>query len=425
MRSIPKFMAGALALVCFGGAVRAQVPIWDTLTTQCTRLVVDDRCEVGLSATGGLNLDYTTLGGDCDPNASVYLKSGGPFAVRKVGTTYTFSSSLWQTQLATSRGWELMPSGQTPGPISGPGYTGYQTSTMWNADHSIAVQKTYYAPSATDSCNFIIQKSVFFGVGGPKTNVTVGEMIDWDVPSDSLGINTSTIFNAYGSWLVYQRGTGTTGCQPNENRYAAVAFLGMYRQADLLSNPCANDRNTNGYFAIHNDTIARVDSLSNSDEGEYLWNRTLAESGGLSAPVGQADFSTMVVYKCNATLDSLTVYTALVSVKNGNTATLAETMDKTQQFYRQHLRPECPNFFSCCWQNNPGGRRGNVDCDPNGGWDISDLSRLIDYLYISYSPLCCPESADWNGDGKVDIEDIVRCIEFLYICFGCLPANCN
>ncbi len=31
----------------------------------------------------------------------------------------------------------------------------------------------------------------------------------------------------------------------------------------------------------------------------------------------------------------------------------------------------------------------NLDCDPSGGVDISDLTVLIDYLYISFNPLCC------------------------------------
>ncbi len=78
------------------------------------------------------------------------------------------------------------------------------------------------------------------------------------------------------------------------------------------------------------------------------------------------------------------------------------------------------------WQNFSGsgscctGLTGNVDCDPGNGIDISDLSRLIDYLYISFSPLCCAQSANTDGDGGggVDIADLSRLIDYLYISFN-------
>ena len=75
---------------------------------------------------------------------------------------------------------------------------------------------------------------------------------------------------------------------------------------------------------------------------------------------------------------------------------------------------------SCCF-----GLTGNVDCDALDGVDISDLSRLIDYLYISFSPLCCTQEANVDGDllGGIDISDLSALIDFLYISFT-PPAAC-
>lgn len=73
---------------------------------------------------------------------------------------------------------------------------------------------------------------------------------------------------------------------------------------------------------------------------------------------------------------------------------------------------------SCCV-----GTRGNVDCDPANGIDISDLSRLIDNLYISFDRLCCEESANTDAEAGIDISDISRLIDYLYISFAPL-ANC-
>lgn len=70
------------------------------------------------------------------------------------------------------------------------------------------------------------------------------------------------------------------------------------------------------------------------------------------------------------------------------------------------------------------GLAGNIDCDINNGTDISDLSALIDFLYISFSPLCCAKAANVDGETGTDISDLSALIDFLYISFT-LPATCN
>lgn len=71
------------------------------------------------------------------------------------------------------------------------------------------------------------------------------------------------------------------------------------------------------------------------------------------------------------------------------------------------------------------GLAGNVDCDPSDGVDISDLSALIDFLYISFNPLCCPSEANVDGDpaAGIDISDLSALIDYLYISFT-PPASC-
>lgn len=68
---------------------------------------------------------------------------------------------------------------------------------------------------------------------------------------------------------------------------------------------------------------------------------------------------------------------------------------------------------------------GNVDCDLQEGVDISDLSALIDNLFISFAGLCCPLEANVDGspDGNADISDLSALIDYLYISFSA-PASC-
>ncbi|MDD3731482.1 MAG: hypothetical protein PHU88_03805 [candidate division Zixibacteria bacterium] len=68
------------------------------------------------------------------------------------------------------------------------------------------------------------------------------------------------------------------------------------------------------------------------------------------------------------------------------------------------------------------GFTGNVDCSPNEAPDISDITTLIDHLYLSHKPLCCYEEADVNGSGGgPDISDITLLIDHLYLSHNPLP----
>ena len=69
------------------------------------------------------------------------------------------------------------------------------------------------------------------------------------------------------------------------------------------------------------------------------------------------------------------------------------------------------------------GVRGDVNCSGDEFPDISDITRLIDYLYISHAPLCCPNEADSNGsrDAQPDVSDITALIGFLYLEGSPLP----
>ena len=63
---------------------------------------------------------------------------------------------------------------------------------------------------------------------------------------------------------------------------------------------------------------------------------------------------------------------------------------------------------------------GNADCSPSEEPDVSDIVRIIDYLYINRTPLCCPAEANTDGVGDYpatdpDISDIIRIIDYLYI----------
>ena len=62
--------------------------------------------------------------------------------------------------------------------------------------------------------------------------------------------------------------------------------------------------------------------------------------------------------------------------------------------------------------------RGNVDYDQDDICDGGDLTRLIDYLFISFEPLPCPAEANIaaDPDDLVDVGDLTALISNLRKC---------
>ncbi len=93
----------------------------------------------------------------------------------------------------------------------------------------------------------------------------------------------------------------------------------------------------------------------------------------------------------------------------------ADDLDLTQGILHDLNHDGYPDecvIVPCC-----AGLTGNVDCSEGDGVDISDLSALIDYLYISFAPQCCPEEANTDGQPGTDIADLAALIDYLYISF--------
>jgi hypothetical protein len=72
-----------------------------------------------------------------------------------------------------------------------------------------------------------------------------------------------------------------------------------------------------------------------------------------------------------------------------------------------------------------GGITGNANCSEDGKLTLSDITRLIDRVYISKAALCCEATGNTNGsaDCKHTLSDITRLIDTVYISkFS--PADC-
>lgn len=68
----------------------------------------------------------------------------------------------------------------------------------------------------------------------------------------------------------------------------------------------------------------------------------------------------------------------------------------------------------CC-----AGLTGNIDCDPGDIVNLSDLTLLVNHLFVTFEPLCCHLEANTDGDeqGIVELSDLTRLINALFVTY--------
>jgi hypothetical protein len=140
----------------------------------------------------------------------------------------------------------------------------------------------------------------------------------------------------------------------------------------------------------------------------------MRNSAGFNASVKTVDLHSVMTYVGNRTIgsaDTLYIYSALITILDGSTGDLTDQALAAKLWVRDYLNEGC----GCCGLYT-GGLTGNTNCDPDGQVNLADITRLIDFVYISQDPLCCTENGDVNGDGtSANLADITRLIDNVYI----------
>jgi sugar lactone lactonase YvrE len=78
------------------------------------------------------------------------------------------------------------------------------------------------------------------------------------------------------------------------------------------------------------------------------------------------------------------------------------------------------NCTQCCI-----GATGNVDGDAGDVVNLTDLTQLINHLFVTFQPLDCPAEANTNGDAgmQVTLSDVTQLVNYLFVTFEPL-ADC-
>jgi len=322
-------------------------PEWDTISTACLDLTVGTNGNTGGNYTDSVNMDYVGHG-DCDigtnsrGDATIYLGEGSVVIIRKpvptsyVGSWAGWNNGVWMTDANAFK--PVTGAGYAPhGPISGSNYNGFNSGTFLTIDSLVKVERTWWAPTHADSCNFIVQRTRVFpaAIGTPVTNLQIGELLDFDVPTD-LGTAGNMSGVDQTRQLVWIRGfnsaDATVDCQDNSKRYAGAALLSWH----MKNKNCFES--LYGGLAIPNDPYIyniAADSLSS----------IMHIPGYTNDPALVGDQSVLLSFKDAYTLpanDTLTIFTALATVRtaantNAGLDSLKRAIDKAEEFVKKTI----------------------------------------------------------------------------------------
>jgi hypothetical protein len=303
----------------------------------------------------------------------------------------------------------------------------WSTGTLTNFDSSIGFRYKFYAPQSTllydfDANNqwytdqqFITKELKVWALdGADHYDLAIGEIIDWDIPSDSGDRNAGEVDSTRN--LLYCVGAefdqdSDVECQDNDLRFGGMAF-GYYKRfvadADTVAWFVLDSVPHGGY---HEANVRFVDP--GWDDNRLYTNMAAAE--GLTAWSHEDEDSQFVnlhsvltyLFDCDLLAgDTLVFYSVMASVRNANDETPKSTSDRIKL-----LTDKARNFvryFGCCHD-----LRGDLNTDGIDG-DLLDLTFLVQHIYnLGPAPTCAGEG-DVNADGSpsnvLDLSYLVNTI---------------
>ncbi|MCP4685744.1 MAG: hypothetical protein GY867_09910 [bacterium] len=449
-----KLITACLTLACLvlvAVTAAAEPVVWDTVATSTAwgtgtptgsgdniALSVANNGEMGQLGIGGVNLDFTVDGGDTGirPADSVYLRSGSLFLMRHDGDSVLLTTSIAQKDWTSPDWYDSISYDFVPVPEGGPMSSGVYNDgdedvydsvfigRLASRDSAVLIERTFYAPRSMGLVDYpflMVRTKVFTGSKGAQSNLTIGDGMDWDVPSDRPGLNishSSIVANA-----VYMQGTSdpdSSFAWDNTQRLAAETMMGWVTHSQLFDGECAEAAEGHGalgtFQSMMNDSLV---APGVREPNSQMWWDSIAEYDYNEFNPAAADQAIWVTYRHDFDLaesDTLYFFTALATANQGFVhLDLENTMWVAGSWYFRWMRG-CTR--GCCIPPTVG------DVDQSGIVDITDISVFVDNLFLTLTPLVCFEEGDINGDGVTDISDLQWLIADQFICLGCPPPPC-
>ena len=352
--------------------------------------------------SGGYALNFTD---DCDTfnvqtTSNIYLYDGSPIVcyikgedtVRYMAYSYTFTGE-----------YALRPMG--PWTVGDSSFYWKMSCQYSTADTTIGFIADYYSSKDPAKCSFIIQKLRFFNMTQSAINgVLVGEVLDWDIPSDT-GSRNGSGFDLPRN-LIYQFGgeyddSTEEHCAQNSNdRFGGVAsYPGTtFMNAFTVDNATYVYTTTSPWGGLAPFPPGPMYEKMLNSEGFTTWSSSDPDSL-------YTDLSTVLTFgQYNLTPgDTFSVVKVLSTSKTGLTYLNAQIdAARAGDLWTQ----------SCC--NKAG------DANNDNKVNVGDAVYIISYVFRGGPPPPCLAEGNANGDltpqggNKINVGDAVYIISYVF-----------
>jgi len=436
------------------------------IRTECLRVNFANDGNIGNGGNypyGNYNMNYFD---DCDTtdnynyaaddNATVYLYEASPFVCRINGMGDTVMNyAIYNADWTEPNGFKPLE-GAYVDSTTYPEYQ-YGYSKFMTADEAIDITVEYYAPTDADSCDFIILVETITNNSGSVLNdVYLGEVMDWDIPSDTGMENGSgydidrKLMYCYGAEYGVDS-IPNNDCVLADQRMGGYAFIGGVRTNSRgVVDPKAvwTDLNADLVYPTGGFVPGQMYNLMTQRNGYSAWETadpdSLYQDLHMVAVFGQFDL---------AAEETIIFYNVIASEYDDGLSGLQNTIDKAVQWmqykmvvgrccYGDEEYPDCAmlTYWDCAAINEMVSWDMSKDCadDPcficdclpgdansDGALNIIDITFIINYLYKNGpapSPLIC--SCDFDCDCELPtIMDVLYAIRYLYK-GGYRPCTC-
>jgi hypothetical protein len=445
----------AICLILVTAVAADPVPVqWDTLVThpamyvegetpgeECVGLIVSNHGGMGYIGIGGVNLDFVESGLECGtrPEDGIYLSSGSPYVIiadDADGTNAQVTCSYGDVD--GSRPYSWIPVNDvgvmTHGLMYREWYDTLYTGRFVNRTGAVAMERTYLVPadmrSPSATRHFVVLYTKLYSAdGAPHDHITVGNVIDWNIPSDPVNNNVSVLNPGYSCGL-YMQGVDQSGtsCQDHSRRFGGEVFGGMNDLAQNLPSytwceDWPEDYPLHGMHALPQELLHDTnhyrdgtDLVPDQPNGQVWWQETA--SPGLHPDAEAGDQAIWMTYLYDFSLeasDTIYFWSVLTPVRSGDAYYLEDYAQEGIWWYRFVRYPECSCDFGLLGDAN-----NSYDDHPT----IGDITCMIEFLFLNDRQygIVCPAEADVNMScgttpdwSDITIGDISFLIDYLFI----------
>jgi hypothetical protein len=373
-------------------------PDYFIIETACKKLRIYNNGEI---SNGRHNeaMDYIDDPDDC---ANIYLYDGSPIICREIDGEKRCFFTVYEGEYESEHALRPM-SVITVDSLSNPSYTMAQYELI-TADSAIGLRVEHFTPKHPDSCEFIIQRLVFWNrTAETLTSVAVGEYLDWDIPSyDSVHAAYANESNYDATRnLIYQYTCYQDECD---------TLVEANRAGGIAPYPYWDWKN---FMTLENDIYVWMSGPYGSEAplpDDAIYDLMTGTDGPSIASLDSCEeISTLVtfdIYDLHPG-DTLCASAILVTSRDdADVAKLKTAVDMANDFLDNHFEITCGiDFF-----DPPG------DANNDGTVNIGDAVYIIAYIF-SGGPAPDPfptYCGDPNGDCQCNVGDAVYIINYVF-----------